>query len=155
MKMESLMSARERAASSAFGHGLAILTAMTAAEIFTQASAEQAHGFYLATGRRLATIVDLTDVQELDDLAARANALWSGCGLGHVEFEAVDTGIRILHRGAPAALDGDRAGHWVQLLPALLVGAYDTWFRQLGSGPALTTRILREGGDTIELHHGG
>jgi hypothetical protein len=154
MTMHLLTQARERAGAPAREYGLAVLSAMTAAEVYGEASPEAAHGFYSAVGRRLATLVDLADVQDIDALADRINGLWSACGCGHARFQAIDTGIKITHRGAPAAIEGDQAGYWEQLFPAILEGAYDAWFRQLGSGQALSTRILRHEGDVIELHHG-
>lgn len=136
-------------------HGLAVLTALTAAEIFGEAGAAQAQGFYTAIGRRLAATVDLHAVRDLDGLSDRVNSVWGACGLGHVRIRTAESGIRVTHRGAPATIEGDSAGHWAALFPALLEGAYDAWFRQLGSGPALVTRIVRHDGDLIELHHGG
>jgi hypothetical protein len=154
MKMHLLSQARERAGAPAREYGLAVLTAMTAAEVYAEARPAAAHGFYSAIGRRLATLVDLSDVHDIEGLADRINRLWSACGCGQARLQAVDTGIKITHRGAPAAIEGDHAGYWAQLFPAILEGAYDAWFRQLGSGQALSTRILHQEGDVIELHHG-
>ena len=136
-------------------YGLAVLTALTAAEIYGEAGAAQAHGFYTAIGRRLSALVDVHDVRDLDGLSDRVNSVWVACGLGHARIQPVDSGIRVMHRGGPMTIEGDHAAHWATLFPALLEGAYDAWFRQLGSGPALVTRIVRHEGDLIELHHGG
>jgi len=136
-------------------YGLAVLAALTAAEIYSEAGPAQAFGFYCAIGRRLAALVDLHDVRDLDGLTDRINSLWVLCGYGQTRIQRAETGIRVLHRAAPATIEGDHAGHWATLFPALLEGAYDAWFRQLGSGPALSTRIVRQDGDLIELHHGG
>jgi hypothetical protein len=154
MTMHLLSQARERAGGPAREYGLAVLTAMTAAEVCAEASPEAVHGFYAAVGRRLATLINLADVQDIDALADRINGLWLACGCGQVRFQAVDTGIKMIHRGAPTAIEGDQPGYWALLFPAILAGAYDAWFRQLGSGQALSTRILRHEGDVIELHHG-
>jgi len=147
--------ARERTGDPAREYGLAMLTALTAAEIYGEAGSAQAFGFYSAIGRRLAALVDLHDVRDLDGLSDRVNSLWVACGLGQARIQYVETGIRVIHRAAPATIEGDHAGHWATLFPALIEGAYDAWFRQLGSGPALVTRIVRQDGDLIELHHGG
>lgn len=154
MSMELLNRARERTGAPAREYGLAVLTAMTAAEIFGEARPEQALGFYAAIGRRLSALVDVNDVRDLDDLADRINTFWGACACGRARLEAVETGIRVLHRGAPLTIEGDQTKCWAQAFPALLEGAYDAWFRQLGSGPVLTTRILRCEKDVIELHHG-
>jgi hypothetical protein len=135
-------------------HGLAVLTALTAAEVFAEARPEAAHGFYCAVGRRLAKLVDLSDVHDIEALTERINRLWLAFGCGQVMLHAADSGIRIMHRGVPAAIEADQDGHWAQLFPAILQGAYDAWFRQLGSGAVLTTRIVRRQGGVVELHHG-
>jgi hypothetical protein len=156
MKMDLMSRARERsAAPSSSEQGLALLASAMAAEIMAEARPEQVHGFYVAAGRRLAAQVDLADSRDLDAVADRINALWTQCGWGQARLSATDTGIRIVHRGAPPSLEGDAAGHWPSLFSALLEGAYDAWFRQLGSGPALTTRLVRRDSDLVELHHGG
>jgi hypothetical protein len=154
MKMDLMTRARERAAPVP-GDGLALLAAATMAEIFAEARPEQVHGFYVAAGRRLAARIDLADSRDLDAVAERINALWTECGWGQARLSATETGIRIVHRAAPRSIEGDPAGHWPQAFAALLEGVYDAWFRQLGSGPALTTRIIRHDADSIELHHGG
>jgi hypothetical protein len=154
MKLDLMARARERASAPAREFGLAVLTAMTAAEVFAEASPEAARGFYVAVGRRIAGLVDLAQVHDLDTLGERVNALWSACGCGHARFTPSDTGIRIIHQGAPMSLHGDDDHCWARLFPAMVEGAYDAWFRELGSAPSLTTRILRHAGDVIELHHG-
>ncbi len=155
MKMDLMNRARERMAVPSSEQGLALLTAATAAEIIAEARPEQAHGFYVAAGRRMAAHVDLSDSRDLDAVSDRINALWAMCGWGQARLSSTETGIRIVHRGAPLTLEGDLGGHWPALFAALLEGAYDAWFRQLGSGPALTTRIVRRDSDMVELHHGG
>ncbi|KUR74692.1 hypothetical protein [Novosphingobium sp. FSW06-99] len=154
MTLDLLARVRERASAPAREFGLAVLTAMTAAEVFAQASPEAARGFYLAVGRRVAGLVDLAQVHDIDALVERINALWSSCGCGHARISAVETGLKIVHSGAPVLLLGDQDHYWARLFPAMIEGAYDAWFRALGSGPALSTRILRQHGDVIELHHG-
>jgi hypothetical protein len=154
MNMEMVNRAHERAGVPAREYGLAVLTALTAAEVYAEAKPEQAFGFYSAIGRRLSTLVDVRDVRDLDDLAEQINGLWLACGCGQGRLEAVETGIRVTHRGAPRAIAGDHHGYWAKLFPALLDGAYDGWFRALGSSPVLNTRIVRHEGDLIELHHG-
>jgi hypothetical protein len=135
-------------------YGLAVLVAMSGAEILETASPAETCGFYTAVGRRIAGLIDVAGVSDLDVLAHRINALMGLLGWGRVSLEFDETGILVRHRGAPQALEADLAGIWPLLLPALLEGAYDTWFRALGSGPVLVTRVLRQGGDLIELHHG-
>lgn len=154
MKMDRLIATHERAEARPREHGLAMLTALTATEVSAEAKPEQAHGFYVAIGRRFSTLVDMADVHDLDDLATRINGLWAACGYGHVRLQAVETGIRVVYRGGPVTIEGDHAGHWARLFPALLEGAYDAWFRQLGSSGLLSTRLLRHEGDLIEFHHG-
>lgn len=154
MKIDLLQMARERAGGGSPETGLALLLAASAAEIHAEASPAQAHGFFVAAGQRMAQGLDLGTVRDLDVLAQQINAFWARCGWGRVSLEPGDTGITVIHRGVPLTLAGDGAGLWPRLIVAVLEGAYDAWFRQLGSGPGLVTRLVREDADAIEFHHG-
>ncbi len=154
MNMEPMHRARERRGAPAREYGLAVLSAMTAAEIFDQARPDQAMKFYAAVGARLAALVDVADVRDLDELGARISAFWAACGCGAARFTASATGITVVHHDAPLGIEGDQQKCWARAFPALLQGAYDAWFRQLGSGPALSTRIIASAGTTIEFRHG-
>lgn len=154
MKPDMLSRMRDRASAPTREFAQTLLTAMTAAEIFAEAGPDAAHGFYLAVGRRVAAMVDLSDVDDINVLAERVNALWSACGYGQAQFQAVETGIKIVQNGTPLTIHSDQDDNWRALFPALIEGAYDTWFRQLGSAMSLTTTITRYEGDVIELHHG-
>lgn len=134
--------------------GFALLTALTATEIWDNASPVQARGFYIAIGRRLAALEPLEQAVDLSVLASRLNKLWAALDWGHVIFHMEDEGIAIRHQGLPHALDGDLEGLWPDLLSAMMEGAYDSWFRALGSGPALETRRIDFNGGTLDLWHG-
>lgn len=132
-------------------HGLGLILDAVFAEIGAAASETAAQGFLVACGKRLARAIDVSDVRDLDDLAARANGLWAQSGLGEVRFVVAPKGIRVVHAGAAP----DFPAQLADCLPALLQGAYDTWFRALGSGPHLTTRLVSRSADLVELFHGG
>ena len=134
--------------------GLALPVAMTAAEIRSAATPAQAHGFYLSVGRRLAAAEPMNDAGDLNLLAARANRLWAALDWGHVAFFMEEEGIVIRHQGLPPALDGDVEGLWSDVISAVLEGAYDSWFRALGSGDTLVTRRVDFNGGTLDLWHG-
>lgn len=131
-----------------------LLLSLIASEIFATASSTQAENFFTAVGRRLARLVAMEDVHELGALAERINALWQALGWGGVRMELRDDGILLTHQGLPRGLQTDVGGHWPVLLRALLRGAYDSWFRALGSGDGLRTTILRASDEELELHHG-
>lgn len=134
--------------------GLALLSAMTAAEIWSAASPAQARGFYASVGRRMAATLPMDDITDLMLLTTRANMLWSALDWGYVNLHMEDQGIAIRHEGLPSALDGDSDGHWRDVISSILEGAYDAWFRALGSGAALTTRTVDFNGGTLDLWHG-
>ena len=75
--------------------GFALLTAVTAAEIWSTASIPQARAFYGAVGKRLATMEPMDSVTDLTALATRANKLWAALDWGHVIFCMEDEGIAI------------------------------------------------------------
>ncbi|EQB14531.1 hypothetical protein L288_01425 [Sphingobium quisquiliarum P25] len=135
-------------------HGLALLTALTAAEIWSTASTAQARAFFGAVGRRLAALEPMDAAVDLPLLATRANKLWAALDWGHVIFCMEEDGIAIRHQGLPHAIDGDVDGHWPELIAAVLEGVYDSWFRELGSGPALVTRAMDFNGGVLDLWHG-
>ncbi len=134
--------------------GLALLVAMTAAEIWNTATPAQAHCFFLAVGRKLAAAEPMDDATDLTLLATRANKLWTALDWGHVIFCMEEEGIAIRHQGLPPALDGDVEGLWSEVISAVLEGTYDSWFRALGSGDALVTRRVDFNGGTLDLWHG-
>ena len=134
--------------------GFALLAALTASEVWATASPDQARGFYLAIGRRLAALEPIEQVADLSILGDRLNRLWGAFEWGQVRLHMDDDGIIIRHEGLPHALDGDVEGLWPELVSAVLEGAYDSWFRTLGSGDALQTRRIDQGCGTLELWHG-
>lgn len=134
--------------------GFALLTAVTAAEIWSTASIPQARAFYGAVGKRLAAMEPMDSVTDLTALATRANKLWAALDWGHVIFCMEDEGIAIRHQQLPHALDGDVEGCWPEMIAAVMEGVYDAWFRALGSGPALVTRAMDFNGGVLDLWHG-
>jgi hypothetical protein len=130
----------------------AILAAALVAELAEAVPAAQRRGFYLAVGRRMAGAETLDGVDDLSQLAGRVNAFWLANGWGQAEVGIERDAIMVLHRDAPWP-PGDAAGPWLGMLCAVLEGAYDAWFRRLGSGPTLHTRAEWKG-DILELRHG-
>ncbi|VWX53627.1 cellulose biosynthesis protein BcsD [Novosphingobium sp. 9U] len=129
------------------------LVAALAAELAETVPAPQRRGFYLAIGRRIAAAETLEGVEDASQLAWRVNAFWSAMGWGEAEVAIERDAIVVHHRDAPPAPEHVPSGPWLGMLLAVLEGAYDTWFRKLGSGPTLHTRAEWKG-DTVELRHG-
>jgi hypothetical protein len=134
--------------------GLSLLTALTASEIFRSATASQARGFYVAIGKRIADFAAIDDVSNFSALTLRINRIWHAMHWGEASLTIAEDGIIIHHRDMPDALEGDVEGHWPDVRNAILEGAYDGWFRALGSGPELRTWIVHTHEGQIELRHG-
>ena len=133
--------------------GCALLSLSVAAEVLEAVPEAQARGFFLSLGRRIAGLESLEGVIDVATLASRLDGFWNALEWGRVEIEPGDDGFLVRHRGLPLRVAADPQGHWAAMLATVLEGAYDSWFRTLGSGPALHTRA-RWNGDTLELHHG-
>lgn len=157
MKMQAFSAPRggaKEAGARAMGIGGCTLLALaTAAEVCGAVPEAQARGFFLSLGKRMAALETLEGVTDVAALAARIDGFWSALEWGRVEIEPGSDGFAVRHRGLPLHVAPDPAGHWAMMLAAVLEGAYDSWFRSLGSGPALHTRS-RWNGDVLELHHG-
>ena len=124
------------------------------AEIASAATAEQMQGFFRAIGARLAKSHPIDNARNMDRLTQHGNMVWDRLHWGSVRFELDDEGIDIFHHGLPEKLEGDADGIWAKVAPFILEGAYDAWFRQMGSGERLRTRISRSQDGHIELRHG-
>ena len=133
---------------------LAVLIGTMVDEILAATEEEQWQGFFRAIGVRLAQELRLDKIENTDDLVFEMNALWRALGWGTVSLELDDEGIDIYHQDMPMELEHDDAGHWPQVAPHILIGAYESWFRSLGSGSNLTTRILKQTANVTHLRHG-
>ena len=143
--------------------GLAVFAAALTAEAFDAVPEEQARGFFLSVGGRIAGFETLDGVNDVSGLSARVNAFWLALGWGEADFAVGSDAIIVRHRDGPSLLplpdasgDGakaDAAKHWRVALGAVLEGAYDSWFRMLGSGPTLVT-VAEWKSETLELRHG-
>jgi hypothetical protein len=131
----------------------AAFAAASVAEFAEAVPAAQRRGFYLAVGRRIAAAETLDDVDDAAQLCWRVNAFWRAMGWGEAEVAIERDAIVVRHRDGPQAPEGVAAGPWMGMLLAVLEGAYDTWFRRLGSGPRLHT-VAEWKGQTVELRHG-
>jgi hypothetical protein len=145
----------KRVATAIRSQGQAILAAVTAAEVFTSAPQAQAHGFYVAVGRRLAGHIDLALVFDTDMLVARINRFWGAMEWGEAALELGEDAIFIRHSGLPEGMDGDVDGCWPRMATAILEGAYDAWFRALGSDERLSTKLVEWRDGVVRLRHGG
>ncbi|PNU03618.1 cellulose biosynthesis protein BcsD [Novosphingobium guangzhouense] len=152
MRMQAFPQPRSGPSDYAVG-GLALLAISTASEVSEGIPEEQAHGFFLAIGRRMAALEPLEGVNDASVLCARINAFWQALDWGEIELAVGRDAIVVRHRDLPTEIAPDRAGHWARMLLGVLEGAYDAWFRVLGSGPALRTTAEWKG-DTLELRHG-
>jgi len=135
------------------GASFALFAAMSVAELADAVPEAQRRGFYLAVGRRMATVETLSGVDDASALCWRVNAFWQSLGWGEAEIAIERDSIVVRHRDAPMPDDDVATGPWLAMLLAVLEGAYDSWFRRLGSGPTLQTHAEWKG-DTVELRHG-
>ena len=152
MKLHAFPSPRSEGEQSGAG-GLALFAMMAAAEVCESAPATQAQAFFSAIGRRMASLEPLEGVSDAAVLAARINGFWQDLGWGEIQLAVGDDAIVVHHRSLPKALTADQQHNWNTMLLGLLQGAYDAWFRVLGSGPALHT-VAQWQGDMVELRHG-
>jgi hypothetical protein len=81
----------------------------------------------------------LGDVEDLGTMTTRINALWAALGWGSAVVTVEDSAIVVRHDGLYPESDAQIADPWRTLLPPLMEGTYDTWFRMMGSGQSLTT----------------
>jgi len=133
---------------------LPVLIGALIAEIIDEANEDQWAGFFQATGGRLAAQLSLERIEDARDLVHEINGLWHTLGWGDVSLEFDDEGVDIFHNNLPRSLGSDDDGGWVKVAPHILVGAYEGWFRSLGSGSHLRTKILRQTADLVQLRHG-
>lgn len=131
----------------------ALLAAALVAELAEAVPSAQGRGFYLAVGRRMAAAEALEGVENLAQVAARVNAFWRATGWGEAEVVMDRDAIVVVHHNPPSPQGETPVGPWLGMLIAVMEGAYDAWFRRLGSGPTLQTRAEWKG-DAIELRHG-
>ncbi|AXB75308.1 hypothetical protein [Novosphingobium sp. P6W] len=152
MKMQAFPQSRQGADETAIG-GLALMAMSMAAEICEGVPEAQARGFFLAIGRRMADLEPLEGVNDASVLCARINTFWRALDWGEIELAVGKDAIVVRHHDLPSKIAPDPQGHWAAMLLGVLEGAYDNWFRVLGSGPALRT-VAEWKGDTLELRHG-
>ncbi|WP_404479636.1 cellulose biosynthesis protein BcsD [Novosphingobium sp. BL-52-GroH] len=152
MKMQAFPQPRQNPGEVGVG-GLALMAISVAAEVSEGVPAEQAHGFFVAIGRRMADLEPLEGVNDASVLCARINAFWLALDWGEIELAVGKEAIIVRHRDLPNKIVPDHQGNWAAMLLGVLEGAYDSWFRVLGSGPALRTTAEWKG-DTLELRHG-
>lgn len=131
----------------------AIVNAMIA-EVSATASEEQAQGFFRTLGQHIAATVRVDDIENLDTLSDRVNSLWDQLGLGHAAMALSESGIDVHHDGVPAMPPaiGDN-NLWLSAIGPLLEGAYDCWFRAMGSGIRLRTRVVHRADGIFDLRH--
>lgn len=133
--------------------GMALLAGSLADAVGAAGMTDAAHALYASAGRRMAAAVPLAGVRDVAGFGAAINAFWRSLDWGEAEI-VVEPGAFVLrHRHPPRTLPGDGGACWPDMLLALLEGAYDGWFRALGSGPALRTRA-RWCGEIAEIRHG-
>lgn len=133
--------------------GLAAIAAMVAAELSETITPGQARGFFHEIGRRLAALQPLDEVGGASALGAKINGFWQALDFGEAEIVLQSDAVVVRHRHAPKQTPLVDAARWPMILLAVLEGAYDAWFRQLGSGPNLKT-VAEWNGDTVEIRHG-
>lgn len=132
---------------------IGLLAAMIG-EVQDGADDEQLQGFFHAVGGRIAAMLSLSDFDDLDEIVGQINGFWSALGWGGAIIELDDEGIDVHHSGMPTGLDGTAHAGWSKVAPFILEGVYESWFRSLGSGANLTTRLLKVSPERIDLRHG-
>jgi len=132
---------------------LGLIAAMIG-EVQEGATDEQLHGFFHAVGGRMAGLFSLAGFDDLDEIVGQINGFWSALGWGGAIIELDDEGIDVHHSGMPTGLDGTPHESWAKVAPYILEGVYESWFRSLGSGPTLSTRLLKVTPERIDLRHG-
>lgn len=133
--------------------GIALLATMTAAEVAENLPAAQARGFFGAIGRRVAALAPMEDVTEASAVQDRINVFWQDLDWGDIELVIGEDAITVRHYRLPEPVVPDLRHSWQAMLTGVLEGAYDAWFRALGSGPALHTAAQWKD-DILELRHG-
>jgi len=134
--------------------GLALVLGLATDEIFGAADPAQARGFFRAVGGRLAALYPIPSMRDLRELQGAVNAAWQRVGLGEAQITLDLQGVLIHHHNAPAAIPGDPDRRWAEVMPALLVGAYDGWLRAIGSPETLVTRVVAQSEGLVEIRHG-
>ena len=152
MRLEAFQTPRIERSQDAMA-GLAAMAAMVVMELSETVTPGQARGFFNVIGKRLAALEPLNDVSGAAALSARINGFWSALDWGEAEIVLQSDAICVRHRHAPRDTPLVEAGRWPMILLAVLEGAYDAWFRDLGSGPALKT-VAEWDGDVVEIRHG-
>lgn len=132
----------------------ALLLGGIVAEVAAGANAAQRRAFYRAVGARIAALHPLDNVNDLAGLTVAVNALWRDYGCGQAKFVLAEDGIVITHTDLAQSFASILGDATEPTLSPLLEGAYDTWLRSLGSGPALTTRTLWWSNTEARLKHG-
>jgi hypothetical protein len=130
-----------------------LLAAEFGAELASVVPEAQRRGFYLAVGRRMAGAETLDGVDDAAALGWRVNAFWQAIGWGDAEVSLDRDAILVRHGNPPPVPEGTPADIWTNMIITVLEGAYDSWFRRLGSGPSLHTSAEWKG-NTVELRHG-
>lgn len=126
---------------------------MVIEQIRASASADQTHGFFVATGRRMAALARLGDLSNVEDIELTLNTVWNRMGLGAVNFELDDHGLDIVHTDLPSREIGASEAI-VDAMPAMLEGAYAAWLESLSQdGATLRTWIVSHSGSRLELRH--
>lgn len=133
--------------------GFELLSRIAAEELFAAVSHSQARGFFVAVGRRVAAQEKLEGVESLDAVSRRINAFWRTLDWGEADIELQANGVMVRHHCPPSLLSDDADDHWRVAVLAVLEGVYDSWFREMGSGPALKT-LAGWNGEVVELRHG-
>ena len=130
----------------------ALVTAMIA-EVQEGATSEQAQGLFRSLGGRIAVMISIEDIRSLDSLCDHINILWAQLGFGHVAMTLDDAGIDLRHSGVPHMPSPTDDGAWSAMIAPVLEGAYDVWFRAMGSSTKLRTRLVKQDEDCITLRH--
>lgn len=123
------------------------------AEVRSGATEEQARGFFHALGQRIAGLMPVDDIEDLEALSHRVNRLWAELGWGGVTILLGEGGVDLHHAGVPVMPAHGDEGHWPSAAGAILEGAYDRWFRALGSHANLHTRVVHQADGQYDLRH--
>src|SRR5262245_29590640 len=104
-------------------------------ELFRHAQGDDAKLFLRETGKGMADLLHLPQVQSLRDLEEAMNPVWEQTDWGLVRLSDGGQFISIHHYATPAILTEDVRGLWARSAGHVLEGLYTQWFAMQGAAP--------------------
>jgi hypothetical protein len=131
----------------------AILLGLVLRQLDAATTEGERAGFLKAVGADLAAGFPVGDGADLGALQERINGVWQQLDMGEARISLSDDAILIRHSLAGIGPAREHQA-WLAAIPAVAEGAYDAWFRALGSGTRLRTHVVTRSAEMIEYRHG-